>query len=58
MIVKCAEETENLYTLEDHSIIGGIGSAVSEVLTDESEENHDGHDHDQEEETTEETTAE
>jgi len=31
---------------------------TTEVLTDESEENHDGHDHDQEEETTEETTAE
>ena len=31
---------------------------VTEVLTDESEENHDGHDHDHEEETTEETTAE
>ena len=35
MIVKCAEETENLYTLEDHSIIGGIGSAVAEVLSEE-----------------------
>jgi ABC-type nickel/cobalt efflux system permease component RcnA len=31
---------------------------TTEVLTDESEENHDGHDHDHEEETTEETTAE
>lgn len=31
---------------------------TTEVLTDESEENRDGHDHDQEEETTEETTAE
>ena len=30
-----SEETDNLYTLEDHSIIGGIGSAVSEVLIEE-----------------------
>lgn len=35
MIVKCAKETKHLFTVEDHSIVGGLGSAVSEVLTDE-----------------------
>ena len=35
IIVKVAKETKNLFTIEDHSIIGGLGSAVSEVLTDE-----------------------
>lgn len=34
-ILKCAKETEKLVTIEDHSVIGGIGSSVSEVLTDE-----------------------
>ena len=35
LIIKCAKETENLFTVEDHSIIGGLGSAVSEVLCEE-----------------------
>lgn len=35
IIVKCAKETKKLISIEDHSIIGGIGSAISEVLTDE-----------------------
>ena len=35
IIIKCAKETNYLFTVEDHSIIGGLGSAVSEVLTDE-----------------------
>ena len=35
MIVKCAKETKKLISIEDHNIIGGIGSAISEVLTDE-----------------------
>ena len=34
LIIKCAKETKKLITIEDHSIIGGIGSAVSEVLTE------------------------
>ncbi len=34
MIIKCAKETKRLISVEDHSIIGGIGSAISEVLTD------------------------
>ena len=33
MIVKCAKETKRLISIEDHSIIGGLGSAISEVLT-------------------------
>ena len=35
LIIKCAKETKKLITIEDHSIIGGLGSAVSEVLTEE-----------------------
>lgn len=34
LIVKCANETDKLYTVEDHSIIGGLGRAVCEVLCD------------------------
>ena len=34
MIVKCAKETKRLISIEDHSIIGGLGSAVSEVLAE------------------------
>lgn len=34
MIIKCAKETKRLISLEDHNIIGGLGSAISEVLTD------------------------
>ena len=32
-IVKCAKETKKLISIEDHNIIGGLGSAISEVLT-------------------------
>lgn len=35
IIVKSAKETKKIYTVEDHSIIGGLGSAVIEVLNDE-----------------------
>lgn len=35
IIVKCASETKKLISIEDHNIIGGLGSAISEVLTDE-----------------------
>lgn len=35
LIVKCAKETKRIITIEDHSIIGGLGSAVCEVLSDE-----------------------
>ena len=34
-IIKCAKETEKLISIEDHSIIGGLGTAISEVLAEE-----------------------
>ena len=34
MIIKCAKETKRLISVEDHSVIGGLGSAISEVLTE------------------------
>lgn len=33
MIVKCANETKRLISVEDHNVIGGLGSAIAEVLT-------------------------
>ncbi len=33
MIIKCSNETKKLISIEDHSVIGGLGSAISEVLT-------------------------
>lgn len=35
MVLKCAKETEKLISIEDHNIIGGLGSAIAEVLCDE-----------------------
>ena len=35
MIVKSAKETKKLISIEDHSVIGGLGSAIAEVLTEE-----------------------
>ncbi len=34
LIIKCAKETKKLISIEDHSIIGGLGTAISEVLTE------------------------
>lgn len=34
IILKCAKETKRLISVEDHNIIGGLGSAISEVLTE------------------------
>lgn len=34
MIIKCAKETQKLISVEDHSVIGGLGSSISEVLTE------------------------
>jgi len=34
LIVKCANETGAIVTAENHSIIGGLGSAVAEVLVE------------------------
>lgn len=35
IIIKSAKETKKLISIEDHNIIGGLGSAISEVLTEE-----------------------
>jgi transketolase len=35
LIVKCAEETKAIVTCEEHTVIGGLGSAVAEVLVRE-----------------------
>lgn len=35
IIVKAAKETKKIITVEDHSVIGGLGTAVSEVLCEE-----------------------
>ena len=34
MIIKCAKETKRLICIEDHNIIGGLGSSIAEVLTE------------------------
>ncbi len=34
MIIKCAKETEKIITIEDHNIMGGLGSSVCEVLAE------------------------
>lgn len=35
LIIKAAKETKKIITIEDHSIIGGLGSVVAEVLSEE-----------------------
>ena len=32
MIVKCAQETKGIVSAEEHSVFGGLGSAIAEVL--------------------------
>jgi transketolase len=34
LVIKCAEETGAIVTVENHNIINGLGSAVSEVLSE------------------------
>ena len=34
-IIKCAKETNKIITIEDHSVIGGLGSSICEVLSEE-----------------------
>ncbi len=34
-IIRCAKETNLLISVEDHNIIGGLGSSIAEVLTEE-----------------------
>ena len=33
IIVKSAEKTKNVFTVEEHSVIGGLGSAVCDALS-------------------------
>ena len=35
LIIKSAKETKKIITIEDHSIIGGLGTAVCEVLSEQ-----------------------
>tara|TARA_A100001011_G_scaffold383636_1_gene455098 strand:+ start:1144 stop:2076 length:933 start_codon:yes stop_codon:yes gene_type:complete len=35
IILQCAKQSNYLFSVEDHSIVGGLGTAISEVLTDE-----------------------
>ena len=35
MILRCAKETGCIVTVEEHNVIGGLGSAVAEVLAEE-----------------------
>ena len=34
MILKCAKQTKRLISIEDHSVLGGMGSSIAEVLTE------------------------
>ena len=34
LIIKCAKKTKKIITIEDHSIYGGLGSSVCEVLSE------------------------
>ena len=34
-IINAAKETKKIITIEDHSVIGGLGAAVCEVLSEE-----------------------
>ena len=34
LIIKCAKETKRIITVEDHNVIGGLGSSVCEVLAE------------------------
>jgi len=37
LILRCARETGHIVTAEEHTVIGGLGSAVAEVLCEEGE---------------------
>ena len=34
IVIKCAKETKTLISVEDHNIIGGLGTSIAEVLTE------------------------
>jgi transketolase len=36
LVLKCAKETNGIITAEEHSIIGGLGGAVAEILSEKS----------------------
>ena len=36
LVIKCAKETNAIITAEEHSIIGGLGAAVAEVIAENS----------------------
>lgn len=33
LVIECAKQVQHLFTVEDHNVIGGLGSAVAEVLS-------------------------
>ena len=35
LIIKAAKETQKIITVEDHNVIGGLGTAVADVLSEE-----------------------
>lgn len=35
LVIKCAIETDKIITIEDHNIIGGLGSTICEILSEE-----------------------
>lgn len=35
LIIRCAKETKGIVTCENHNVIGGLGSAVAEVLSEQ-----------------------
>ncbi len=40
LVLKCARDTNAIVTVEEHSVIGGLGGAVSEVLAESSSSVH------------------
>ena len=34
IIIKCAKETKRLISVEDHNVIGGLGTAIADVLAE------------------------
>ena len=34
MVIKCAKETQRLISIEDHNVIGGLGTAIADVLAE------------------------
>ena len=36
LVIKCAKDTKAIITAEEHSIIGGLGAAVAEILAESS----------------------